>query len=280
MQTVNTWIKNMIRENPNFNLSPKDENYTPRAYRLSIIRDLEVHEIINFVKTDSQISDYDTLMNKITKAYLSLRAERPSVYDIDKLSSFIYFITVTQRFDANSMDEAEEFLADVKKKDNAFKYIEDDDSITIEKLVYIGETMDIKNRFIGGHSALTEINKYTGATKKIYIAQVHVLEATNEMPYVNYPECLDAVNPPKLVKNILKFLESLFIAYYGEPEFNYKDKEPKVKFGNDPWKKIVAPEFITMSKYQNSILFKDDSKILMHTIDNLLQPTIEKLLSK
>ncbi|WCN36485.1 hypothetical protein [Aneurinibacillus uraniidurans] len=280
METVNTWLIEMVKKNPDFNLNPKGGGFTPRAYRLSIIKDLEVHEIINFIKNDQQISDYNTLMDKVTKAFEQLRAGLPSVYEIDKLSSFIYFITVTKKFDRNNIDDAEEFLADVKEKENAFKFIEDSNSMTIEKLVYVGETMDIKNRFIGGHSALTQINKHTSATKKIYIAQVHVLETTNEMPYVNFPECLDAVNPPKLVENILKFLESLFITYYGIPEFNYRDKEPKVKFSNDPWEKIVGPEFITITEYQNSILFRDGAQILMYEIDNLLKPVIEKFLSK
>lgn len=283
MQNVNEWLKDMVKKDPDFNLNPKGADYTPKGYRLSIIKDLEVDEIINFVKNDQTILDYHSLIDKVTKAFEKLRAELPSVYDIEKLSSFIYFITVTKRFDTKNIEEVAEFLTDVKgKKEEAYNYIEDEDSMTIEKIVYVGETMDIKDRFIGGHSAMTEINtsKYATATKKIYIAQVHVLEATDGELSVNSPECLDAISPAKLVKNILKFLESLFISYFGVPEFNYRDKEPKVKFGEDPWKKIVGPEFITITAYQNSIFFKEGLLVLMDEIDELLKPVIEKLLSK
>jgi|GEM_PF-4504705 len=136
-------------------------------------------------------------MDKVTKAYALLRTEKPSVYNLDKLSSFIYFITVTKTFYSNNLDVVEEFLADGKEKESAYSFVEDEhsNSMTIEMLVYVCETMDIKTRFIGGHSALTEINNYANALKKIYIAQVHVLEATNEYPFINYPECLDAVMP-------------------------------------------------------------------------------------
>jgi len=42
----------------------------------------------------------------------------------------------------------------------------------------------------------------------------------------------------------------------------------------------VGPEFITITEYENSILFNDGSKILMNEIDDNLKPVIEKLLAK
>lgn len=242
--------------------------FSPKMYSLSIIKECLVDELYGNVKDIKPYTDTNESINHVITEILKSGMEvekKIAVPDLN-FSCYIYFITVKEKFNKKHINKIKEFIENKNSSEEFDKrYIKCEDQgnhTIIEKLVYIGETADLKKRFIDGHKATQALNSkiYSNSEKRVYLARVSILMDNGLLPF--YP--LEVISPKEVVKNILRLIESTLIPFYGIPEYNTKDKIPKLFIDqkNKYDSAIVQADFINISyPLGNSLFFKNEETI-------------------
>ena len=90
-----------------------------------------------------------------------------------------------------------------------------DQTTGLERLVYIGKTSSSKNRFSGGHAALTKLHHpdYDGLEKRLYTGAIQLVDKQA------YTLPLEAIRPLKDAEQLLRSVEAQLI-FQLRPELN------------------------------------------------------------
>ncbi|GER68686.1 hypothetical protein BpJC4_31570 [Weizmannia acidilactici] len=269
----------------------RNRYFKPKRFTINIRKDVlahqigdEVEKIATYVKPSMKTTPYDFL-NELIISSLKKREKGEALHSVveehlKKFSCFLYFVTVTKKFNKSDIQLIEAFKKGDKneKLENISREKEDPNdnkSVLVEKIVYVGISTDLIGRYKDGHKVTQKLNdpKWNKNLhkKKIYIATVEVNADVGSEQGVDLP--LEVLKPYKLVDSILHFLESFFIAYFGVPEYNNKDTFPKIDFPNWPW--IPFVEDMNIPKYDNSILFGEDIEIDVNKKIEILEPSLK-----
>lgn len=266
-----------LDEDFNF-LHDKPEDFSPVLYSLHIINHFLIHEINNKIKLTQSYSSINRLLKEIAEQ-LKNGSPIETIPSAEKLDSscFIYFITVKKTFKTNHTKKIQDFLHNENSEKEGYSESNiKGNNITFEKLVYIGKSTNLAKRFKKGHKVTQLLNnpKYDNAEKRIYLAQVRLLMKEDHGVFLP----LEGISPRKLMGNILSLIESVLIPCFNIPEYNEKDKIPKIYFNKDKkpeWVNTLMADFINIHDQEGqSMLFQKDITIpladfLMLAVDKI-----------
>ncbi|TYO68680.1 hypothetical protein [Rossellomorea marisflavi] len=246
----------------------KSTVFSPILYSLSIKKECLVEELNDCIKDVMPYVDTNNSIKHVIRESLKTKLEMKKKVAVPDLnfSCYIYFITVKEKFNKKHTKKIRKFIENrnsPKESENRYIKCKEEGSHTIiEKLVYIGETADLKKRFIDGHKVTQALNStvYNNSEKRVYLARVSILMDNGLFPF--YP--LEVISPKEVVKNILRLIESTLIPHYGIPEYNTRDKIPKL-FLDEKTKydsAIVQADFINISYcLGNSLFFENEETV-------------------
>jgi len=272
-----------------FNLEDKDGHFYPEEYYINIQEFMFAHQAQEVTK-DFNYYNLEHSYIKTRRGALLINQDLGEnlINKMERFSCFIYFITVKKTFKSNSKELAD-FLVIHKQSENNTGLFSNPDRkhTTVEILIYIGQTKNITERYKDGHKITQKLNDpiYDGCEKKIYLANIWLdQEREFNLPYQhqhgNPPNTeeipVDSLGPEALVSNILDFLESFLISYFDIPLYNKRNKQPKISFTIDKWKRITIPRRIRISSFDKSLLFENERVIDTDKIDEILAPVYEK----
>ncbi|MFL0473455.1 hypothetical protein ACH0CI_15815 [Priestia sp. 179-F W1.4 NHS] len=235
---------------------------------------LDAMEFLSYPSAHKNFTDiYDNVLNKE-----NLLSNIESTWNFPSL----YFITVYKDFEdgEESDDYIIKFLGDEIRDEKLYNICrKGNDILRVEKLLYIGRTYDIVNRFRDGHKVTQALShsKYNEVKKRIYIAEIDIFdifEFTPSLPDNRIRKILEfipieSISNRELVIDIQIFLERYFISYFKVPFYNLKDKTPKVDFKK--WPMVSEPKLITINDYPDSCFFEDVTPSLSNIIDAILE---------
>lgn len=312
MDIINRWVEKKFETDQTLAiLGDRPEDYSPYSYTLNIRRHCKVHEIGKEVKG---IKSYTVTNKLINELATSLKDNENVEKEQLDFSCFIYFITVSKKFGNSQVEEIKKFVKKSNGEECYFKTIASgDDSKIYEKLVYIGLSSNIEERFKKGHKVSQLLNDpaYDNADKRIFLASIGIVsaeDADKKLPLtidqINSPRNeliqhvmelmdientpLEAIRPQKLMQNLISLMESVLIAWFDVPEYNTKDTIPKIFFNKEKrpeWVKTLMAEHIhIVDRTGDSIIFGNDMKIplkdtLMLAVDKLTIKELKKIIT-
>ncbi len=278
---------NKIFPSLDLKLKPPTEDhsseFTLEGYRVNIIESKYSHEMGIL---DSEYLGYNSSHDEFVKLYESVINNETNLSDVKKTWRFpsLYFITVSKNFhDIEKNDERIiQFIGEEIRDDKLYNICkkENGNMLTVEKLIYIGRTTDIVNRFRDGHKVTQALSdsKYDGTKKRIYIAEIdifNIFDFKKSTGISNFQDKfleftpIESINNRELIDDIQIFLERYFISHYLVPVYNVKDKTPKVNFVK--WPMVSKPKLITINDFSESCLFKELKFEPEFSIDELLE---------